>query len=298
MIGSAGDSLISLVCGRKAKPRMAMRTPVSWGKCFFNSFRTCRGCCSLMRRTDSSSCMGCPTRAPWAISAFTSFGRQLPPKPHPAQRKEAIGAVTQSPPGSSAVRYLLRWSPLITSTMSTPPRAAQRLPSSLENEIIVASRQLDAYLIISAVFGLHRTRCASGNAAYSSSSRPMLFSSIPPSTMRSGNMKSWTASPSVRNSGFIATPKSRRLFAGGLFQQWKYGSLGRPGDHRAFHDDQVIAVFLVERAPDLPGRLLDVAQVDLTIRRGGSHGNERQLGLQHRTTKIGGRAQPFPGVLL
>ena len=36
----------------------------------------------------------------------------------------------------------------------------------------------------------------------------MLLLSIPPRTMRSGSMKSPIASPSVRNSGFIPTPKS------------------------------------------------------------------------------------------
>ena len=41
--------------------------------------------------------------------------------------------------------------PLMTSTTSTSPTAAQRLPISFANEIIVASSAFDAYLIISAV---------------------------------------------------------------------------------------------------------------------------------------------------
>ena len=89
-----------------------------------------------------------------------------------------------------------------------PPKVAHRFAISLENEIAVASRQFEAYLIISAVRGLVRTRSTPSNPAYASSRAARLRPSSVPRTTRSGLRKSRTASPSVRISGLVATPKS------------------------------------------------------------------------------------------
>ncbi|MCG3118825.1 MAG: hypothetical protein ALAOOOJD_01100 [bacterium] len=167
MIGMAGDSRISFVPGRKAKPRTATPIPFNEGKCFCRREKICWGCCSLMRATASNSHIGRPAFSPCAIKAFTSLGRQLPPKPQPAQRKEVIGAFRRSPLGEARLRYLLRCSPCITSTTSMPPNAAPVLPISFEKEMSVANKAFEAYLIISAVLVLVFNFSTSGKTLYS-----------------------------------------------------------------------------------------------------------------------------------
>src|SRR5215471_6253314 len=55
MIGSAGDSRISLVSGLNASPKIATRTPRRFWKCFLISWSTRFGCCSLMPSTEDNS---------------------------------------------------------------------------------------------------------------------------------------------------------------------------------------------------------------------------------------------------
>ncbi len=93
-----------------------------------------------------------------------------------------------------------------TRSMSAPTRSAM-LANSFMNEILVASIALAAYLVNSAeamsienIFSRFRL-----NGAYSRRSCDSDCGSSTPMTMRSGAMKSLTAAPSLRNSGFEAT---------------------------------------------------------------------------------------------
>ena len=73
--------------------------------------------------------------------------------------------------------------------------------------IFVARNVFDAYLIISAVAG-SVTISGAPSGRYSSVSKPAARSLAVPTTIRSGCMKSKTAVPSRRNSGFEATSNS------------------------------------------------------------------------------------------
>ena len=121
------------------------------------------------------------------ISARTSFGRQLPPKPHPASRNEVSGAA----PARRRATASGTWeacSPRMTSTTSTSPTAAQRSANSFENEIIVASSALDAYLIISAVrVPVHEPGHVGGSPRTAPRAAAQVRASMPPSTRRSGS---------------------------------------------------------------------------------------------------------------
>ena len=182
MIGNAGLSRTLLVSGLNDSPRTTIRTSASFGQCFSNNWTTLFGCSSFTRITASNRGMDCPAHCPCAIKAFTSFGRQLPPKPQPAFRNDAIG-------GNLSLfrprKYWLRCTPRITSTISIPPRAEPRLASSFVKEIRFASNALDAYLINSAVRKFVWIRGASENGLYTSSNTSIVRVSIPPSTTRS-----------------------------------------------------------------------------------------------------------------
>ena len=102
-------------------------------------------------------------------------------------------------------------SPLRTFSMSAPT-TSHRLASSFMNEMRVASMELAAYLVSSAerrsmtnMRSLERV-----NGAYKAWSAAMARASLVPTMIRSGFMKSVTASPSLRNSGLEATAKSQR----------------------------------------------------------------------------------------
>ena len=73
--------------------------------------------------------------------------------------------------------------------------------------ILVASRQLATYLVISALSGVmtRNGRSVRRNGAYSSCSRSATSSRRTPTTTRSGLLKSSIAAPSLRNSGLLAT---------------------------------------------------------------------------------------------
>ncbi|MCY1412149.1 hypothetical protein D9M71_275480 [compost metagenome] len=96
--------------------------------------------------------------------------------------------------------------PRRTISISTPSCSA-RLAISLMKEIFVASMQLAAYLVSSALRGsitmnLSRLRL---NGAYSSRSSSSTAASVVPRMIRSGRMQSSTAEPSLRNSGLLTT---------------------------------------------------------------------------------------------
>ena len=90
------------------------------------------------------------------------------------------------------------------------PVAAQRLPISLANEIIVASSAFEAYLIISAVrvFVRNRGMLVGKRVVELASRLERALVDALRARCRSGAMKSATAWPSVRNSGLVPTPKS------------------------------------------------------------------------------------------
>src|SRR3569833_2214683 len=130
------------------------------------------------------------------MQALRSFGKQLPPKPAPAYRN--LGPMRTSEP-----------MPLRTSSMSQP-RISHRFDRSFMNEMRVASIEFAAYLVSSAerrsitsMRSLVRV-----NGAYRLRRLSMARLSSAPTITRSGFMKSLTASPSFRNSGFDATANS------------------------------------------------------------------------------------------
>src|SRR5690349_9438165 len=116
--------------------------------------------------TASRTGIGEPACAAWAISALTSLGRQLPPKPQPASRNRLKGASVRLPSGPGIQRYLLRWTARITSATSIPPNAEHRLANSFAKEMEAASSAFEAYLIISAVLGFVRITSMPEKAAY------------------------------------------------------------------------------------------------------------------------------------
>ena len=98
MIGSAGDSRTSSVPGLKATPSTVTRLPFrSLPTCSFNRRSICSGCVLLVESTASSIGVFTPRCWACAVMAFTSFGKQLPPKPQPAHRKEVAPAVFSLP---------------------------------------------------------------------------------------------------------------------------------------------------------------------------------------------------------
>ncbi|KAF5045130.1 hypothetical protein DSECCO2_484550 [anaerobic digester metagenome] len=82
-----------------------------------------------------------------------------------------------------------------------------RFPSSFTNEMRAARKALEAILIISAVDGSVRS---TGDPIlwYRDATSWYVRSSVAPMTTRSGFRKSLIAIPSLRNSGFMARPRS------------------------------------------------------------------------------------------
>ena len=81
---------------------------------------------------------------------------------------------------------------------------------SLINEIFVAKKAFEAYLIISAV-RISVLTIGQRSGAYNSSIAAIAFGFFEPRTTRSGRIKSPIADPSRRNSGFETTLKSNVL---------------------------------------------------------------------------------------
>ena len=110
-------------------------------------------------------------------------------------------------------------------------------------------------------------------------------------TTRSGWVKSWTAEPSRRNSGFDTTSNS-------CFSPLLAQFLGDPGGHPAarahghgalVHDHPVT----VHRARHAPGRGLDVLEVRAPVVRGWSaHGDEDDLAGAHGQGEVGREGEP------
>ena len=128
--------------------------------------------------------------------ACTSFGKQLPPYPIPANRKRL--PIRESVP-----------IPLRTSS-TFAPTSSHRLAISFMNVILVAKNALAAYFVSSAerssikMIGLPwRTK-----GAYKRDIKSFARSDCVPITTRSGFIKSSTATPSRKNSGLETTSKS------------------------------------------------------------------------------------------
>src|ERR1051325_4391149 len=203
---NAGESRVSSVPGLNATPSTAILQPSrlpsnarkrstrTFGRRPFTSITAC----SIDVET--------PFEEANASSARTSFGRQLPPKPEPARRYDRIPGRTGAPLCMGVSRRS-RCRPSMIASISSPGRVSHSEASSLLNEIIVASKAFEAYLISSAFLNEVVTM-GQENGAYSSATRAADCSSHPPMTMRSGSRKLATAEPSWRNSGFIASPSS------------------------------------------------------------------------------------------
>ena len=108
------------------------------------------GCSSFVSITARRTRIGCSRRSPSAIRARTSFGRQLPPKPHPGL--EERGNRRADPKTVRRERTeVMREMYALHDLCDVDVPNSRRLPISLANEIIVASNAFDVYLIISAV---------------------------------------------------------------------------------------------------------------------------------------------------
>ena len=127
------------------------------------------------------------------MSAFTSFGRQLPPYHTQAERK--FLPIRGSSPSHFA-----------TSSISAQT-SSEKFEISLMKLILVARKLFAAYLISSELSRLVKSIsvCVRSNGLYisSSTSRALLVSHQ--STILSGERKSETAVHSLKNSGLEAT---------------------------------------------------------------------------------------------
>ena len=132
--------------------------------------------------------------------AWTSFGKQLPPYPVPANRN----------------RFPIRVSvpiPCLTASTSAP-RSEHRLAISFMKVILVAKKALAAYLVNSADFisiKMMGLPCLT-KGAYNCCITPSAWLEAVPITTRSGFMKSSTATPSRKNSGLETTSKETFAF--------------------------------------------------------------------------------------
>ena len=112
--------------------------------------------------------------------------------------------------------------PLAT-TCTSAPSASHTFEISLMNEILVARKQFDEYLMSSAVSSVVMTIGVSirnsGSCSFLSSSCDFLVSA--PMTTRSGRMNVSMAEPSRRNSGFDATSNSAPRLANFFIHEYR-----------------------------------------------------------------------------
>ena len=134
---------MSSVSGLKARPSRATTVPSSAPRCFLSLPTTRRFCSSLTSMTEVSSWKWYPELPASCLSAETSLGKQVPPKPMPACRN--AGPMRRSSPMPSAT------------TATSAPTSSHTLAISLMKLILVARKALDAYLTISALGTLVRT---------------------------------------------------------------------------------------------------------------------------------------------
>ncbi len=102
--------------------------------------------------------------------------------------------------------------PIPCRTLDTSaPTASHRPAMVFMKEMRVASIALAAYLVISAeAMSMNRIGLpVRTKGSYSSARRSRAYSDSTPTTTRSGFMKSWTAAPSLRNSGLEQTWNGR-----------------------------------------------------------------------------------------
>ena len=128
--------------------------------------------------------------------------------------------------------------PFRTSRTSAPTRS-QMLAISLIKEILVANMQLAAYLVISALRTLMTITFSRLRAygAYKTRSRSAAWQLSVPTMIRSGFMKSLTASPSFKNSGLKITSKiDVQAAAGKLLADDPAHPVGGPHGHGGPND--------------------------------------------------------------
>ena len=129
--------------------------------------------------------------------AFVSFGKQDPPYPGPACKN--FGDILPSCPIAFAI------------CCTSAPTFSASKAISLINEILTAKNAFDAYFIISAVSTLVNTNGVSFiyKTLYTFFIISFALSSEYPMTTLSGLKQSFTALPSLRNSGFETTSNSK-----------------------------------------------------------------------------------------
>ena len=97
MIGIAGDSRTSSVPGLNASPRTVTGRPAQLARNVLDEPHHLVRLRFVRLDHGTQNAHRLASTIPSLISARTSFGRQLPPKPQPAPRNEAIGARMRSP---------------------------------------------------------------------------------------------------------------------------------------------------------------------------------------------------------
>ena len=175
--------------------------------------------------------------------------------------------------------------PWRTISMSAPTCSARR-DSSFMKLMRVASIALAAYLVNSAL----RTSITSMrswlrmNGAYSARISRMARSSSAPTTMRSGRMKSSTAAPSFRNSGFETTAKSTSTPRVRQFARRSAPHLvGRADRHRALVDDDLVVGHVPADAARRGQHVLQVGRAVLVGRR--ADGDELHRAVRDRSAR-------------
>ena len=194
---NAGEFLVSFVLALNARPNIPILFPLRLPPSFASTRSTTRLCARSLLSIDAvKSGITIPTFSAAALSAGRSFGRHEPPQPGPGSRKRL-------PIRSS------RLTPFLTSVMFAPI-CSQNAATSFMKESRIANRQFETYLIISADDLSVITR-SPGIDSKSSKKSPTNAESDVPTTIRSGNIKSCSAEPSLKNSGFESTVTSSRL---------------------------------------------------------------------------------------
>ena len=134
-------SLTSSVSGLKANPKTAIFLFFNLPKRSSVILIIILGCSSLTSKVAPSIFDSTLEYLAAAANAFTSFGKQEPPKPAPALRNK--GEILLSNPIPSAT------------CSKSIPHSFDKFAISLAKDILAARNELEAYLINSAVFELH-----------------------------------------------------------------------------------------------------------------------------------------------
>ena len=239
-----------------------------------------------------------PALAPWATRALTSFGRQLPPKPQPASRNEVIGACR----------------PVDASGTSDGVQAAHHVDDvdvadgGAQVGDLVRERDHRRQQRVRGVLDhLRRRRASCGRAARPESPRraprapSAVRSSTPPSTMRSGCMKSCDRLALGEELRVHRRRRSRRRPAlpEASSRTRRDDVVGRPGHDRALDDDDVVAV-LARGAPRRSARAAArtaARSICVAVERR-ADGDHRHVGARDGLGEVGRRAEALADVAL